>query len=121
MNKTANRWHAARAVSCLPALTGNLGRPGAGMGPRHGAKVREVWYNAFGKIIPPDRKAPETAIVGEMETILKARQALLEEELARLRDQRLAQDKHLRLQDEVDALAKAVFAEPDAPAIDKAA
>jgi anaerobic selenocysteine-containing dehydrogenase len=42
------------------------------MGPRHGAKVREVWYNAFGNIIPLDRKKPETAIVGEMETILRA-------------------------------------------------
>lgn len=71
MNKTANRWHAARAISCLPALTGNLGRPGAGMGPRHGARV-DVWYNAFGNVIPPDRKAPETAILGEMETILRA-------------------------------------------------
>jgi anaerobic selenocysteine-containing dehydrogenase len=71
MNKTANRWHAARAISCLPALTGNLGRPGAGMGPRHGAGV-EVWYNAFGGIVPPDRKAPETSIPGEMETILES-------------------------------------------------
>jgi anaerobic selenocysteine-containing dehydrogenase len=71
MNKTANRWHAARAISCLPALTGNLGRPGAGMGPRHGAKI-DVWYNAFGNIIPPDRKAPKTVILGEMETILKS-------------------------------------------------
>jgi anaerobic selenocysteine-containing dehydrogenase len=75
MNKTANRWHGARAISCLPALTGNLGRPGAGMGPRHGAKVREVWYHAFGNVIPPDRKPPETAIVGEMETILRAIEA----------------------------------------------
>jgi anaerobic selenocysteine-containing dehydrogenase len=71
MNKTANRWHAARAISCLPALTGNLGRPGAGMGPRHGANI-EVWYTAFGDIVPPDRKAPETAILGEMETILRS-------------------------------------------------
>jgi anaerobic selenocysteine-containing dehydrogenase len=69
MNKTANRWYAARAISCLPALTGNLGRPGAGMGPRHGADVG-VWYNAFGSIVPPDRKAPETVILGEMDTIL---------------------------------------------------
>ncbi|HUY20167.1 MAG TPA: molybdopterin-dependent oxidoreductase [Candidatus Binataceae bacterium] len=67
MNKTANRWYAARAILCLPALTGNLGRPGAGMGPRHGAGV---WYNAFSSIVPPDRKAPETVILGEMDTIL---------------------------------------------------
>jgi anaerobic selenocysteine-containing dehydrogenase len=68
MNKTANRWHAARAISCLPALTGNLGRPGAGMGPRHGAGV---WYSAFSGIVPPDRKPPETAIPSEMDTILE--------------------------------------------------
>jgi len=37
MHKSANSWHAARAVSCLPALTGNFGLPGGGLGPRHGA------------------------------------------------------------------------------------
>src|SRR5207248_10633517 len=30
-------WQGARAVACLPALTGNLGIPGGGLGPRHGA------------------------------------------------------------------------------------
>ncbi len=72
MNKTANQWYAARAISCLPALTGNLGRPGAGMGPRHGAGV---WYTSFGGIIPPDRKAPGTAVPGEMDTILARMEA----------------------------------------------
>jgi len=72
MNKTANLWYAARAISCLPALTGNLGRPGAGMGPRHGAGV---WYTSFGGIIPPDRKAPGTAVLGEMDTILARMEA----------------------------------------------
>ncbi|HTW88834.1 MAG TPA: molybdopterin-dependent oxidoreductase [Candidatus Binataceae bacterium] len=71
MNKTANRWYAARAISCLPGLTGNLGRPGAGMGPRHGADAG-VWYNAFGGIVPHDHKAPETVIPSEMDTILSA-------------------------------------------------
>ena len=37
MHKGANGWQAARAISCLPALTGNFGRPGGGLGPRHGA------------------------------------------------------------------------------------
>jgi anaerobic selenocysteine-containing dehydrogenase len=36
MHKGANGWHAGRAVGCLPALTGNLGVPGGGLGPRHG-------------------------------------------------------------------------------------
>ena len=30
MHKGANGWHAARAIACLPALTGNLGIPGGG-------------------------------------------------------------------------------------------
>ncbi|HTO96544.1 MAG TPA: molybdopterin-dependent oxidoreductase, partial [Myxococcales bacterium] len=37
MYKGAAGWQGARAVSCLPALTGNLGVPGGGLGPRHGA------------------------------------------------------------------------------------
>ena len=37
MHKGANGWHAARAISCLPALTGDFGLPGGGLGPRHGA------------------------------------------------------------------------------------
>ena len=39
MHKGAHGWEAARAISCLPALTGNLGVPGGGMGPRHGARA----------------------------------------------------------------------------------
>src|SRR5262249_30513835 len=38
MHKGANGWHAARAISCLPALTGDFGLPGGGLGPRHGAQ-----------------------------------------------------------------------------------
>ena len=37
MHKSVNGWYAGRAVSCLPALTGSVAIPGAGMGPRHGA------------------------------------------------------------------------------------
>jgi anaerobic selenocysteine-containing dehydrogenase len=68
MNKTSNRWHAARAISCLPALTGNLGRPGAGMGPRHGAETQST---ALSGIVPPDRKSPELVIPSQMDTILE--------------------------------------------------
>ncbi|MBI3966748.1 MAG: molybdopterin-dependent oxidoreductase, partial [Chloroflexi bacterium] len=35
MYKHANGWQASRAISCLPALTGNLGIAGGGLGPRH--------------------------------------------------------------------------------------
>lgn len=37
MHKGFNNWQAARAIACLPGLTGNLGIPGAGFGPRHGS------------------------------------------------------------------------------------
>jgi anaerobic selenocysteine-containing dehydrogenase len=37
MHKGPNGWQAARAIGCLPAMTGNLGVPGGGFGPRHGA------------------------------------------------------------------------------------
>ena len=37
MHKSGNGWKAARAISCLPALTGAYGQPGGGMGVRHGA------------------------------------------------------------------------------------
>jgi anaerobic selenocysteine-containing dehydrogenase len=38
MHKGANGWQAARAISCLPAMTGDFGLPGGGLGPRHGAQ-----------------------------------------------------------------------------------
>ena len=37
MHKGANGWEAARAIACLPGLTGNVGIAGSGFGPRHGA------------------------------------------------------------------------------------
>ena len=39
MHKGSNGWQAARAIGCLPALTGNVGIPGGGFGPRHGARA----------------------------------------------------------------------------------
>jgi len=36
MHKGGNGWQGARAIGCLPALTGNVGVPGGGFGPRHG-------------------------------------------------------------------------------------
>jgi hypothetical protein len=37
MHKGSNGWQGARAIGCLPALTGNVGVPGGGFGPRHGS------------------------------------------------------------------------------------
>lgn len=61
MHKSGNGWHAARAISCLPALTGSLGFPGAGMGPRHAAQSNGM---GMGSVVPPraeplgDREVP---------------------------------------------------------------
>jgi anaerobic selenocysteine-containing dehydrogenase len=38
MHKGVSGWQGARAVACLPALSGQLGIPGGGLGPRHGSK-----------------------------------------------------------------------------------
>lgn len=37
MHKGDNGWMAGRAIACLPAITGNFGKPGSGFGPRHGS------------------------------------------------------------------------------------
>ena len=37
LHKGDNSWQAARAISCLPALTGDYGIAGGGLGPRHGS------------------------------------------------------------------------------------
>lgn len=69
MHKTGNGYHAARAISCLPALTGSLGRPGAGMGPRHAGKSHGFGLNS---ILPPDTKRAEDVVPAEMGRILEA-------------------------------------------------
>jgi anaerobic selenocysteine-containing dehydrogenase len=69
MHKSGNGWHAGRAIACLPALTGSLSAPGAGMGPRHAAASHGM---GMGRIVPPDIKDPETVIPSEMSTILDA-------------------------------------------------
>jgi anaerobic selenocysteine-containing dehydrogenase len=80
MHKSGNGWQAARAIACLPALTGSLGAPGAGMGPRHAAQSHGMGMN---RIVPPreqgsreqgtgNREQGETEIISEMSTILDA-------------------------------------------------
>ncbi|MDE9367455.1 molybdopterin-dependent oxidoreductase [Luteipulveratus sp. YIM 133132] len=68
MHKTGNGWHAARAISCLPAVTGHLGRPGAGLGPRHAGQVHGMGLNQLsdGTEVPPER------MISEMSSILAA-------------------------------------------------
>jgi anaerobic selenocysteine-containing dehydrogenase len=69
MHKSGSGWHAARAIACLPALTGSVGAPGAGMGPRHGARPHGMGLNA---VVPPRRPPLDAPIPSEMSSILDA-------------------------------------------------
>jgi anaerobic selenocysteine-containing dehydrogenase len=55
MHKGANGWQAARAIACLPALTGGYGIPGGGMGPRHGGRSHGA---GFADISAAERRLP---------------------------------------------------------------
>jgi anaerobic selenocysteine-containing dehydrogenase len=69
MHKGANGWHAGRAVSCLPGLTGNVGIPGGGLGPRHGASAHG---QALGSIVAAERRPPGAYIPNQMTRITEA-------------------------------------------------
>lgn len=69
IHKGQNEWQAARAISCLPALTGNFGRPGGGIGPRHGARSHGA---GFADITAGDRRPPDDRIPNQMEAIVEA-------------------------------------------------
>ena len=67
MHKNSNGWQAGRAVACLPALTGALGHPGGGFGPRHGAQSHGQGMNT---VAADDRRPPGDYTISEMSTIL---------------------------------------------------
>ena len=69
VHKGDNRWHAARAISCLPALTGAYGVPGGGMGPRHGARSHGA---GFADITASDRRCTQGIIPNDLEAIVAA-------------------------------------------------
>ena len=69
LHKGPNAWQGARAISCLPALTGNFGRPGGGFGPRHGARSHGA---GFGDITASDRRLPGAYVPNQMEEITAA-------------------------------------------------
>jgi anaerobic selenocysteine-containing dehydrogenase len=72
LHKGENSWQAGRAIACLPALTGNLGIPGGGLGPRHGSASHG---HAVANIAADDRRPPGTYIPSQMPRILEALQA----------------------------------------------
>ncbi|MBI4635950.1 MAG: molybdopterin-dependent oxidoreductase [Candidatus Rokubacteria bacterium] len=69
MHKGANGWQGGRAVGCLPALTGNLGIPGGGLGPRHGGATHG---QALRSIVALDRRPPGRYIPNQMSRITEA-------------------------------------------------
>jgi anaerobic selenocysteine-containing dehydrogenase len=69
MHKGGNGWQAGRAVSCLPALTGNLGLPGGGLGPRHAAASQG---QGLTDIVDLDRRPPGTYVPNQMARVTEA-------------------------------------------------
>jgi anaerobic selenocysteine-containing dehydrogenase len=69
MHKGPNGWQAARAIGCLPALTGNLGVEGGGFGPRHGSATHG---QGLASIVALERRPPGRYIPNQMSSILDA-------------------------------------------------
>ncbi|MFT7508315.1 MAG: anaerobic selenocysteine-containing dehydrogenase [Sulfitobacter sp.] len=69
LHKGANGWEAARAISCLPALVGDYGVPGGGLGPRHGARSHGA---GFVEVSAANRRVPGDYIANQMEAIVEA-------------------------------------------------
>ena len=69
MHKGANGWQAGRAIACLPGLTGSVGIPGGGFGPRHGSAAHG---RGLGNITAPERRAPGTAMPNQMAGVIDA-------------------------------------------------
>lgn len=66
MHKGAGTWTGARAVGCLPALTGNVGIPGGGLGPRHGGASHG---QGLANIGADERRPVDGRIPNQMERI----------------------------------------------------
>ncbi|MCH7477736.1 MAG: molybdopterin-dependent oxidoreductase, partial [SAR324 cluster bacterium] len=71
IHKGANTWQAGRAIACLPALTGDLGIPGGGLGPRHGSASHG---QGLASIAAPERRPPGTYIPNQMPRITESLQ-----------------------------------------------
>ncbi|MCE2914944.1 MAG: molybdopterin-dependent oxidoreductase [Rubrivivax sp.] len=69
MHKGDNGWQASRAIACLPGLTGQVGVPGAGFGPRHGAAAHG---RGLANVSEPQRRPPGTALPNQMSGVIQA-------------------------------------------------
>lgn len=71
MHRGQDGWMGARAITCLTALTGQLGVRGGGMGPRHGSRSHG---QALNDITLPERRPPGTYIPSQMQRVTEALQ-----------------------------------------------
>lgn len=69
LHKGGNGWQAARAIACLPALTGNYGIPGGGLGPRHGSVSHGRGLANIASSVP---RRPGAYIPDQMDDIARA-------------------------------------------------
>jgi anaerobic selenocysteine-containing dehydrogenase len=69
MHKGPSGWQAGRAIACLPALTGNLGIPGGGLGPRHGSAAHGQGLN---DVTASDRRRPGRYLPNQMARVTEA-------------------------------------------------
>ncbi len=72
MHKDAHGWEAARAISCLPALTGKIGYEGAGFGPRHAGMTDGY---GFADITNAGARPPGNYVPAQMSAIVDAIEA----------------------------------------------
>ena len=69
MHKGDNGWQASRAIACLPGLTGNVGIPGGGFGPRHGSAAHG---RGLASVVAPEKRRPGTAMPNQMQAVIAA-------------------------------------------------
>ncbi|NNL99320.1 MAG: molybdopterin-dependent oxidoreductase [Gammaproteobacteria bacterium] len=69
MYKDQHGWQASRAISCLPGLTGKIGKPGCGFGPRHAAGSHGL---ELGRIANVEARPPGNYIPAQMNAIVDA-------------------------------------------------
>jgi anaerobic selenocysteine-containing dehydrogenase len=72
MHKGHNGWQAGRAIACLPGLTGNVGMPGGGFGPRHASGAHG---RGLGDIRGTARHAPDSPVPRQMANLIGSMQA----------------------------------------------
>lgn len=72
MHKSSNGWMGSRAIACLPALCGKLGKAGAGLGPRHAARTHGM---ATGNIGAAGRRPAGDYQISQMSEITQGLEA----------------------------------------------